>query len=111
MRWCQESESGCEEDKGEKPKKKKILKKKKGGKKKTPKPSAHQEKPASNNSACLYKPGEFREIRLKFIADLRKSDVAGSLPAMEHFGKTGEASGRHESWSAEEEKIYLGFSV
>ena len=74
MRWCQESESGCEEDKGEKPKKKKILKKKKGGKKKTPKPSAHQEKPASNNSACLYKPGEFREIRLKFIADLRKSE-------------------------------------
>ena len=55
------------------PKRRRSLKRRRG-KKKTPKPSAHQEKPASNNSACLYKPGEFREIRLKFIADLRKSE-------------------------------------
>ncbi|CAE7240881.1 unnamed protein product [Symbiodinium sp. CCMP2592] len=75
--WCQESEAGCEEDEGEKPKKKKKKsvkkKKKKGGNKKKSKPCA-EKNPASNNSACLYKPGEFREIRLKFIADLRKSE-------------------------------------
>ena len=81
MRWCQESEcDGCEEDEGEKPKtkkkknlkKKKILKKK-GGAKKKRQPAAEEER-ASKNSDCLYKAGQFREIRLKFIADLRANE-------------------------------------
>ena len=75
MRWCQEGADDVEE--GDKPKipKKKNKKKKKTmrrriGKKPASEPSS---KPASQ-PGCLYKPGEFRDIRLKFIADLRQAE-------------------------------------
>ena len=75
MRWCQD-EGADDVEEGDKPK----MPKKKNKKKKTmrrcigKKPAAKPSSEPSSKPGCLYKPGEFRDIRLKFIADLRQAE-------------------------------------
>ena len=80
MRWCQD-EGADDVEEGDKPKmpKKKNKKKKKTmrrciGKKPAAKPSSEPSSKPASQPGCLYKPGEFRDIRLKFIADLRQAE-------------------------------------